>query len=499
MTEKLKNYTALEKKQEELSHLEHILGLLHWDSSVMLKSGSAANRHKEIATFGALCHRLQTGDEFRSLLENAEQEMSSLDGQQQVNLKLIRRNYDHATCLTEDIQHKHSMACSASEFAWRKARAENDFASYAEHLDKVFDSVRDIAKIKSDKFGVPEYDVLLDSFDPGRKSSEIKSVYDQLKQELPDLYKEIGKKQQQEDVLPLKDKISEDTQKQIGLHVMKDMGFDFDRGRLDKSTHPFCSGTNDDVRITTRYDENNFISSLYGVIHETGHALYQLNLPDNYRNQPASQPLGMAFHESQSLIMELQACNSIEFTEYLSKILRDEFSLTGAEYSPENLYKLITRVKPSFIRVDADEVTYPLHIILRYEIEQDIIYNGLKAKDLPALWDDKMVEYLGIRPQTYSDGCLQDIHWPSGAIGYFPSYTNGAIIASMLMKNATNKHPEIYSDIRRGKFNLLNDFLTNNLRSHGSSLESDELLKESTGHSQVNADIFLDYLRRKYL
>lgn len=499
MTDKSKNYTLLEQKQEQLSHISHLLGTLNWDAAVMLQPGSAANRHQEIATLGMLCHRLQTEDEFLQLLSKAEQEVDALDKWQQLNLKLMRRNYDHATCLTEDIEHTHSMVCSASEFAWRKARATNDFNSYAEHLDKVFDSVRNIAKIKSDKFCLSEYDVLLDGFDPGRRSSEIKPVFEKLKRELSKLYQDIGQKQVSEKILSLKDKIPEELQKQIGLHIMKDMGFDFDRGRLDKSTHPFCSGTNDDVRITTRYDESNFISSLYGVIHETGHALYQLNLPAKYRNQPIGDPMGMAFHESQSLIMELQACTSRNFTEYLSKILRDHFSISGPEYSAENLYKLITRVKPSFIRVEADEVTYPLHVILRYEIEQEIIFNNLKAKDLPTIWNEKMKAYLGIEPKNYAEGCLQDIHWPSGWVGYFPCYTNGAIIASMLMKNAIEQQPKISDDLKSGNFKKLNDLLNANLRNHGSSLDSSDLLKNSTGHEHIDADIFLDYLKHKYL
>lgn len=493
------SYTKLEQQQEQLSHLNHLLGVLHWDAAVMLKPGSAENRYQEIATLSALQHKLQTADEFRTTLENAEQQAGKLDSWQQMNLKLIRRNYDHATCITEDIQHKHSIICSTSEFAWRKARADNDFNSYTQHLDEVFESTRNIAKIKSDKFSMSEYDVLLDCYDPGRTSIEIDSVYDKLRIELPQLCNNIRDVQKSDQILPLTNKISEETQKQIGLHVMKDMGFDFNRGRLEKSTHPFCSGTNDDVRITTRYDEYNLISSLYGVIHEAGHALYQLNLPENYRNQPVGQALGMSFHESQSLIMELQACNSLEFSEYLSRILKDNFSISGNEYSADNIFKLITRVKPSFIRVDADEVTYPLHVILRYEIEQEIIYNQLKAKDLPALWNEKMKKYLGIEPKNFSEGCLQDIHWPSGCIGYFPSYTNGAIIASMLMSAAKEKYTNIHLHIKDGNFEILNKTLNENLRNLGCGLEPNELLKKSTGYSKINADIFLDYLKNKYI
>ena len=207
----------------------------------------------------------------------------------------------------------------------------------------------------------------------------------------------------------------------------------------------------------------------------------------------------MAFHESQSLIMEKQAGTSRQFMECLSKMLKDDFSLSSAEYSAENLYALATRVQPSFIRVDADEVTYPLHVILRFEIEEAIIEGNLRAFDLPELWNSKMQEYLGIVPDTDSDGCLQDIHWPSGSLGYFPSYTNGAIIASMLMKSATNEYPSIESELELGKFDSLNKYLTNNLRQHGSSKISADLLQAATGHNTVQPDIFIDYLKGKYL
>jgi carboxypeptidase Taq len=280
---------------------------------------------------------------------------------------------------------------------------------------------------------------------------------------------------------------------------MEKMGFNMERGRLDKSVHPFCIGSNDDVRLTTRYDENNFLSSLFGVIHETGHGLYQQNLPADYRSQPVGEAKGMAFHESQSLIMEMQAGTSKGFIEYLSKLLKDEFSFSGPEYSAENLYRLVTRVKPSLIRVEADEVTYPLHIILRYEIEKEIIENNLKAKDLPALWNSKMQEYLGVVPDNDSSGCMQDIHWPAGMFGYFPSYTMGAIIASMLMKKAKNKYKSIDFELSQGNFSSLNIFLNDNLRGYGRLKSSMDLLKSSTEQNIVMPETFIEYLEEKYL
>lgn len=494
----MKNYLRLEEKQRELTHITNILMLAHWDAATMLASSSVDSRFKEIATLSALHHKLLTSSEFHNLLDSAQREFESLSEVQKANLKLIRKQYDKATCISEDMLTKHSLICSNTEFMWRKAKQENDFKSVEKSFDEVFNSTREIAKVSSQKFGMSEYDVLLDGYDSGRNIDEITQVYTKLKTELPVLIQKIQDKQENEKVLPLTQKIDKETQKQIGLKVMQAMGFDFDKGRLDISSHPFCSGSNDDVRITTRYDENNFLTGVYGVIHETGHALYQLNLPSEYRDQPVGNHMGMSFHESQSLIMELQACTSLEFTEFLSKLMHDEFSIKGPEYSGENLYKLVTRVKPSFIRVEADEVTYPLHVIIRFELEQDIIYNNLQAKDLPALWNEKMQKYLGITPSTDTLGCLQDIHWPAGMIGYFPSYTNGAIIASMLMHKAKLDVPNVFDSLKEGSFVPLNSFLNDNLRSLGSKISSSELLKTATSYEKINADIFINYIKEKY-
>ena len=227
---------------------------------------------------------------------------------------------------------------------------------------------------------------------------------------------------------------------------------------------------------------------------ETGHALYQQNLPAKYRNQTVGGPKGMSFYESQSLIMENQVGTSRSFMEYLAKMLKDEFSFSGPEYSADNLYKLVTWVKPSFIRVDADEATYPLHVILRFEIE-----GNLRAFELPELWNSKMQEYLVIVPDSDADGCMQDLDWPSGYLGYFSSYTNGAIIASMLMKKVKETNSSIDVEIAKGSFKSLNQYLTENLRGYGYSKNSADLLEASTGHNMIQPTIFTDYLRAKYL
>lgn len=494
----MSKYLKLEQKFKQITHLGNLARILHWDSAVMLGSGSAASRQQELATFSGMIHDLLISNEIGDLIQASLSEFDDLDDWQRANLANIKRAYDGTVCINSELQHEHSIASSECEFAWRSARKENDFKRLEPYLDRVFDSVRRISALKSEKLKKPILDVLVDAYDPERTSVEVKTVFDALKAELPALINQIIEKQKSGSVIELSEKISEKTQKAIGLKIMQRMEFNFDCGRLDKSVHPFCTGSDDDVRITTRYDENYFLSSLFGIIHETGHALYQQNLPQKYRNQPVGGPKGMSFHESQSLIMENQVGTSRSFIEYLATILHDEFGLSGTEYSADNLYKLVTRVQPSFIRVDADEATYPLHIILRFEIEESIINGNLRAADIPELWNSKMQEYLGITPPDDALGCLQDIHWPSGMLGYFPSYTNGAIIASMLMEAAKADSPDIETEISHGKFTSLNSYLNKNLRSLGCSKNSSDLLLNATGNATIQPDIFMNYLREKY-
>ncbi len=496
---KTQNYQNLEKKLEKIMHLNNIAAISHWDSATMLKPGSAASRQKESATFSGVIHEMSTSTEMGDLIKGAIDEFDNLDDWQKANLASAKKSYDAETCISHEVQHEYSIASSECEFVWRSARVGNDFAKLEPYLDRVFDSVRHIASLKAEKLKKSPLDVLIDTYDPERTSAETKVIFDYLKNELPPLVNQIVAKQESEKVIPLSKNIDEATQEAIGTKLMEHMGFDLNCGRLDKSIHPFCIGSNDDVRITTRYEKHNFISSMLCVMHEAGHGLYQQNLPAQYRNQPIGGPKGMAFHESQSLIMEKQAGKSSEFIGFLSKMLKDDFNISGPEYSAENLYKLMTRVTPSLIRVDADEVTYPLHVIMRFEIEETIIEGNMRAHDLPDLWNSKMQEYLGITPPTNADGCMQDVHWPSGGIGYFPSYTYGAIIASMLMKSAKEKYSSISSELQSGNFSSLNKYLNENLRSFGSSKISADLLYASTGHKTVQPSIFVDYLKNKYL
>ena len=492
-------YTALENKYKQITHLTHLLALAQWDAATMLAKGSAASRQREIATVSSILHNMATAKELEKLIEDAHHEIHSLDAWQRANLHIIKKTYDEAICVPTEMQQAYSLAVGECEFVWRTARTNNDFKQLTPHLNRGFELVREIASIKANYFNKQPYDILLDTYNPDLTNHDIKAIFAVLKDSLPTLVQDIVTKQASESVIPLTNKIDEATQKAINLRIIEKMGFSLDHGRLDTSTHPFCSGSNDDVRLTTRYDETNFLSSLTSTIHEAGHGLYQQNLPQAYRDQPVGSPKGMAFHESQSIIMERQVGSSRAFTSFLAALLKDEFGLKSKEYDAENLHKLLTRVVPSLIRVDADEVTYPLHIILRFEIEEALIEGSIKANDLPELWNKKMEAYLGITPKTNREGCMQDIHWPSGQLGYFPAYANGAIIASMLMQTAQRKCPELQTALSKGNFSVLNGFLTETLHRFGSMKTSSDLLEGATGYTTISPTAFIAYLKSKYL
>ncbi len=494
----MQNYLQLEKEIEEINQINNVVDILSWDIAVNMPIGSAESRTNEISLLSSIIHSRLKSNKINDLINAADTETSQLNAWQSVNLQEIKRKVLYISCVSDDLQKRYITAATKSELVWREARKDNDFNKLKPYFQEVLDCVQELAGAKASLLNCTKYDALLDEYDPSRKTTDLKQIFTNLKTVLPDLTKQIVDKQKTEMVLPINE-VPIEQQKLIGRKIMEVMGFDFTRGRIDDSTHPFCGGTAFDVRITNRYKTDDFISGIMGIVHETGHALYEQNLPANYKNQLVGKAKGMAIHESQSLLMEMQVGRSKEFCEFLSKLLNDEFGLKGQEYSADNLYKLNTRVRPSLIRVDADEVTYPMHVMLRFEIEELLINKKLTLNDIPDFWNKKMQEYLGVVPNANSEGCLQDIHWPSGSFGYFPAYTCGAIIASMLMKAAKESEVNIDADITMGNFNSINEFLNNKVRNFGSLKTTKDLIKDATGENKINTEIFLKYLKTKYL
>jgi carboxypeptidase Taq len=491
-------YHNLEERFRRILALRDAEAMLHWDLATMMPKGGAAARSDQLAVLKSVRHSLLTAPEMEALLDAASAE-DDLDSWQRANVREMKRAWVHGAALTERQVEALSRAVSACEAKWREARADDDFQAVLPYLEGVLDVVRETAQAKAEKLGLSPYDALLDEYEPDSRSEEIDRLFNDLEVFLPDFLQEVVARQAS---MPAVSKpqgpFPIEAQRDLGIRLMAALGFDFHHGRLDVSLHPFCGGTPDDVRITTRYDEEDFLPALMGVLHETGHALYERGLPEAWRGQPVGEARGMAVHESQSLLIEMQVCRSPAFLEFAAPIMKETFGGKGSEWHAENLYRLYTRVHPGYIRVDADEVTYPVHVILRYRLEKAMISGDLHPGDIPEAWQDGMVRLLGLVPPTDRLGCLQDIHWYDGAWGYFPTYTLGAIAAAQLFEAATRVEPTIPASIAAGDFLPLVTWLRENVHSKGSLLTTRELMIAATGRP-LDPSAFTAHLRRRYL
>jgi carboxypeptidase Taq len=342
------------------------------------------------------------------------------------------------------------------------------------------------------------YDALVDEFSPGITTADIDAMFKALSRRLPSLIREAIALQETRVLPPLTGKFPPGKQKALILEVMKSMGFPFDRGRLDESEHPFTEGVPGDIRVTTRLDPNDPFSGLLGALHETGHALYDLGLPQDWRDQPVGRDRGMALGESQSLLIEMILCRSRPFVRSIQPLLAKHFGVSGPEWELENVYSHLTRVKRGLIRVDADELTYPLHIMLRYELEKQLLSGDLAVRDLPEAWNAGMEQRLGIRPPNDADGCLQDIHWAVGSFGYFPSYALGAVIAAQLYETLRADVPELDEQLAKGEYSGLLGWLRTHVHGVGAKVPVQELLTAATG-KPLSAVSFIRYVESKYL
>jgi carboxypeptidase Taq len=491
-------YSRLESRFRRLFTLREAAAMLQWDGAALMPSGGAAARGDQLATLKLVCHEILTDPGLSDLLDEAAGQ-NDLDVWQRANLREMRRQWLHATAVPGDLVEAASLAASNCEQIWRQARPASDFAMVRPALQVVLDRTREVAAAKAARLGSSPYEALMDEYEPDATTASVDRLFDDLAGFLPGLIEKVLAHQAAPPVprepagpFPV------DRQRAAGIRLMERLGFEFDYGRLDVSLHPFCGGTPDDVRITTRYDESDFRGALMGVLHETGHALYERGLPLAWRRQPVGDARGMAIHESQSLLVEMQACRSPEFTRYLAPVLREIFGTNGPEWEADNLYRLNTRVARGFIRVDADEVTYPAHVILRYRLERAMIDGDLALVDLPAAWNDGMKELLGIAPLDDCLGCLQDIHWYDGAFGYFPTYTLGAMTAAQLFAAAKRADPTILPGLAEGNFAPLLAWLRTNIHSKGSLLSTADLVKQATG-SALDARIYERHLETRYL
>ncbi|WED23219.1 carboxypeptidase M32 [Vibrio sp. JC009] len=493
----MSSYIKLKEHFKKISNFNHLSAICGWDQAAMMPSGGAQARSEAMAELHVLVHQMNTDPKLTDLFSNAESE--TLGEQERASLREMKRQWQQATVVPEKLVEAKSLAGSKCEHAWRTQRKENDWEGFAKNWEEVVKLSQEEAQIRAEATGLTPYDAMLDLYEPGANTESLNKLFSDVKSWLPGLIDQVIEKQNTESYIAPEGKFPHTEQKALGLEMMQLLQFDFNHGRLDESVHPFCGGVPSDVRLTTRYDEDEFVQSLMGIVHETGHARYEQGLPKALAGQPAGEARSMGIHESQSLFFEMQVGRSDAFIEHLAKKAGAHFSSNNPElFSLDNFQKLYTRVKKDFIRVDADELTYPAHVILRYEIERDLINGKISYKDVPDLWDEKMKAYLGLSTKgNYQNGCMQDIHWTDSAFGYFPSYTLGAMYAAQFMA-AMRQTVDVDAAIRSGDLSPIFNWLSENIWSKGSLLTTGELVKQATGE-QLNSAHFRAHLENRYL
>lgn len=488
-------YTTLEQRFERLHLLRSATDLLDWDTATMMPTGSAEARGGQMAVLRVLSTELLQDPTTKALLDEAEAAPPEAPMARK-NLVAMRRAWVHGASLPVRLVEAHAKAISASEMRWRSARADSDFRAWAPHLSALVALTREIGEAKAAALGTNTYDALLDEYEPGGRSERLDPLFATLARELPPLLDAVIERQASWPNGEPRGPFPIPAQVAFSRTLGETIGFDFTRGRIDTSTHPFCGGSSDDVRITTRYDENDFLSSAMSVLHELGHAMYEQGLPREWRAQPVGRAPSMAIHESQSLLIEMQASRRADTVGFLHRAATAAFGDLGC--TTNDLLRSVRRASRGFIRVEADEVSYPLHVILRYRLERALLAGDLTPLDLPGAWADGMKELLGVVPPDDRRGCLQDIHWPSGAFGYFPTYTMGAIAASQIFAAATKSAEAVAAGLGDGRFGPLFAFLRPHVHALGASVTVDELLTQVTG-APLDEQVFLRHLRTRYL
>lgn len=492
-------YQSLEAIRKRVSALGNAMGILHWDMETMMPDGVAPARAEVLAELSLMVHEIETGDQLPDLLARAEEAAAELSPWQQANLREIKQIYLHANATPADLVEKIVMARSECVMTWREARPKNDFKSLAPKLDSLFSLQREVAAIKSEALGVTLYEALLDEYDPGRREAQVDAIFDDLEAFLPDVIRQVQENQAAgPEILMPSGPFPVAAQEALSQEVMEILDFPFDHGRLDTAAHPFSGGAEGDLRITTRYEEDDFTKSLMAVIHETGHALYENGRPHEWRGQPVGDSRGMTLHESQSLLLEMQAARSDEFISFIGPRAKKILGGQGPAWEPDNLLRVYRKVEPGLIRVYADEVTYPLHVIMRYRMEKAIISGELATGDLPGAWNDAMESLLGIRPEDDKDGVMQDVHWPEGILGYFPTYSLGAMAAAQIFAAARQQDPNILPGLAKGDFKPLFGWLDDNIRSQGCLYTPDELIERATG-SPLGTEAYKASIIQRYL
>jgi len=486
-------YDALLDRVQRWNAVGSASGVLGWDQQVMMPEGGTPARSKQLSALSSVHHDMVTDDETGELLDELDD--ADLTDEQAAVVREVRREYERADAVPVELVEEISETGSEALQAWEEAKAEDDFDEFAPYLEKHVELKREYAEhIDPDR---DPYEVLFEEFEPCLSMERAESILTELREALVPMIDDIRESDVELAVDTFEGTFPEETQEELSREALELVGYDFDRGRLDVSSHPFTSGNQFDCRVTTRFDETDPLGAVGSTIHEFGHAQYNLGLPQEHFGTPLGQSRDLSVHESQSRLWENHVGRSEAFWERFLPVFQEHFPQTE-EATARDAYEAFNQVyEDNFIRVEADELTYHLHIVIRFEIERDLIRGDLAVEDVPEVWNDKYEEYLGIRPETDSEGCLQDIHWSHGNFGYFPTYSLGSVMAAQLFEAAESEIDDLEAKIAEGDFEDLHGWLGENVHRHGSRYETNELVERATGE-EFTADAFLDYVDEKY-
>lgn len=487
-------YTTLCQRERERATLASVGSLLGWDERTYLPTRGQSFRGDQLAIIAQLCHERLIDKRTGDLLQQAEAE--TLTEEQRANVKGIRRLYDRAVKMPTELVVALAKATSAGQNAWEPAKHTSNFAGFLPYLETILKLKREEAQAVG--YQDHPYDALVDEFEPGARTSDLKTLFKQLQDQLVPLIAAI----QQSSVKAPKEILARsyavEQQRQLSEWIAEQIGFDRSGGRLDVTVHPFCSGIGPgDVRITTRFNEHAFAEAFFGTLHETGHGIYEQNLPSEHFGTPLGTACSLGIHESQSRLWENFVGRSKPFWKANWPKVQERFQATLKDVTLEQFYAAINDVRPSFIRIEADEATYNLHIILRFELEQALLTGDLAAVDLPGAWNERFHKMFGLTVPKDSLGCLQDVHWSAGLLGYFPTYTLGNLYAAQFMEQAQKDQPQMSEQIGRGEYAPLKDWLTKQIHRQGQRYSATELCQRITG-KLLSHQALMTYLRGKF-
>ena len=492
MGEKL---SKLKELLGEVSDLNKAASVLSWDQQVNMPPGGSEGRGQQLATLGKIAQEKFTADEIGKLLDDLKQEYADGDSDDAAMIRVAARNYAKAIRVPAEFVAEQAIVSTKAFEAWVDARRKSDFSIFLPHLEKNVELVK-----KYVSFFPPAdhpYDTLLDDYEPGMKTAEVKAIFDGLRPKQVKLIKAIAATKQVKDDF-LHKKYNEKKLWDFGVNVITQYGYDWNRGRQDKAPHPFETSFNvNDVRITTRFEADNPMATLFSTFHESGHAMYEQGVNPAYERTPLANGTSLAVHESQSRMWENLVGRSLPFWEHFYPKLKKTFPSQLDGVSLKSFYKAINKVEPSFIRVNADEATYNLHIMLRLELEIGMVEGSIAIKDLPEIWNAKMQEYFGITPPNDAMGVLQDVHWSYGSIGYFSTYALGNLVSAQLWEKINKDIRDLDDQIRLGNFSELLGWLRTKVHVHGHKYDPQDLVQMVTG-SKITPEPYVRYLTKKY-